>query len=196
VSTIQLSILSVSKASATCYRQNKKRQKIYQVSLQRYNILSEVQCSSSKTNSVLSNIIQTNLIPKPLSLLYKDTPQWFIPTIQRIVQQQIPTPLNVSLRFELNDASAVHNMNELRKHGNDLHTYIISNKHSFMGYGSEFRPQYFLEELLLHHRSWPSLLSQLTKGSSWPLSPISEKDRKAKNLEFIARGNHKSAVTS
>jgi len=65
-----------------------------------------------------------------------------------------------------------------------------------MGYGSEFRPKHLLESLLLHHRSWPSLLAQLSRGSSWPLSPISEEDRKAKNLEFIARGNHKSAVTN
>ncbi len=86
-------------------------------------------------------------------------------------------------------------MNEIRKCANDLHTYITANKHSFMGYGSEFRPKRLLETLLLHHRSWPSLSLQLSKGSSWPLSPISEEDRKTKNLEFIARGNHKSAIT-
>ncbi len=28
----------------------------------------------------------------------------------------------------------------------------------------------------------------------WPLEPISDQDRIAKNIEFIARGNHKSAI--
>ncbi len=54
----------------------------------------------------------------------------------------------------------------------------------------------FFEQLLLHHRSWPSLLNQLQQGSKWPLTNISETDRKAKNIEFIKWGNHKSAITN
>jgi hypothetical protein len=34
----------------------------------------------------------------------------------------------------------------------------------------------------------------LTEGSNWPLQDIDEKSRNQKNLEFIARGNHKSAI--
>jgi hypothetical protein len=117
----------------------------------------------------------------------------FIQTVQNAIQHHIPTPFNVSLQFELNKTSAIHNMKELRKHGDELHTYITSNKHSFMGYRFEFRPKPLLE--ILHHRSWPSLLSQMTKDSSWLLFPISEEDRKAtKKKEFIARGNHKSVI--
>jgi hypothetical protein len=98
--------------------------------------------------------------------------------------------LYVSLMFTLNNASAVHNMKELRKYGNDLHTYITSNKHSFMGYGSEFRPKHVLEKKNITPQKLAIIIIQLTRGSSWPLSSIPEEDRKAKNLEFIARGNH------
>jgi hypothetical protein len=64
-----------------------------------------------------------------------------------------------------------------------------------MGYGSEFRPIHIIEPLLLHHHSWPSFVNQLKQGSKWSLLNISESDRKAKNIEFIQRGNHKSAIT-
>jgi hypothetical protein len=83
----------------------------------------------------------------------------------------------------------------LRNYSNDIHVYINANKHSFMGYGSEFRPIQVIEPLILHHRSWPSFANQLQQGSKWPLASISESDRLAKNIEFIKRGNHKSAVT-
>jgi len=34
----------------------------------------------------------------------------------------------------------------------------------------------------------------LESGSLWPLDPITDQDRIAKNNEFIQRGNHKSAI--
>jgi hypothetical protein len=36
--------------------------------------------------------------------------------------------------------------------------------------------------------------SILDHGSNWPLSPISDENRKAKNSELIQRGNHQSAL--
>jgi hypothetical protein len=68
-------------------------------------------------------------------------------------------------------------------------------KGSIMSYGSEFRPLHVIEPLLMHHHSWPSFMNQLIQGSRWPLLPISEPDRKAKNDKFIKRGNPKSAIT-
>jgi hypothetical protein len=34
----------------------------------------------------------------------------------------------------------------------------------------------------------------LEQGSDWPVSPISNRERLAKNQDLIARGNHKSAL--
>jgi hypothetical protein len=76
----------------------------------------------------------------------------------------------------------------------NIHQYINNNKNSITCYGSEFRPIHIIEPLLMHHHSWPSFANQLQQGSKWPLLS-SETDQKAKNDEFIKRGNHKSAIT-
>jgi hypothetical protein len=47
----------------------------------------------------------------------------------------------------------------------------------------------------MHHVNWIPLVTILTKGSTWPLTPIENTDRVQKNNEFIIRGNHKSANT-
>jgi hypothetical protein len=52
---------------------------------------------------------------------------------------------------------------------------------------------HILEPLLIHHLNWPKLKNLLEEGSNWKLDAMSEKDRVAKNSEFITRGNHKSA---
>ena len=132
-------------------------------------------------------LIKYYSIPEP--------PDWFLKTIEQIISHPLQTPLGVSLKFDLSTEAATHNMNILRGYTNSVHLYINANKHSFMGYGSEFHPIHIIERLLMHHRSWPSFLNQLQQGSKWPLTSISESDRKAKNTEFIQRGNHKSAIT-
>jgi hypothetical protein len=45
----------------------------------------------------------------------------------------------------------------------------------------------------MHHHNWCKVYNSLSKGSIWPLFPISDEERIGKNKEFIARGNHKSA---
>lgn len=47
----------------------------------------------------------------------------------------------------------------------------------------------------MHDTNWIPLVTMLTKGSTWPLTPIEDSERKQKNKIFIARGNHKSANT-
>jgi hypothetical protein len=47
----------------------------------------------------------------------------------------------------------------------------------------------------MHHVNWIPLVTILTKGSTWPLTPIENTERVQKNNEFIIRGNHKSANT-
>ena len=93
-----------------------------------------------------------------------EPPKWFLKTIQNIISTPIPTPLQVSLRFDLSDEAAIHNLAVLRRHSNDINAYINANKYSFLGYGSEFRPIHIIEPLLLHHRSWPSFSNQLKQG--------------------------------
>jgi hypothetical protein len=83
----------------------------------------------------------------------------------------------------------------LQNYSSDIHVYINANKHPFIGYGSEFRPIHVIKALLLYHCSWPSFANQLQQGSKWPLTTLLELDRLAKNIEFIKRGNHKSAIT-
>jgi hypothetical protein len=75
-------------------------------------------------------------------------------------------------------------MEILRKRQNSVSSYMQANKNSFLSYGSELRPVLHLEDLLMHHRSWPTLQRILSKGSSWPLKPIdqSERSQKMSNL--------------
>jgi hypothetical protein len=99
-----------------------------------------------------------------------ESPDWFLKTIEQIISHPLQTPLGVSLKFDLSIEAATHNMNILCSYTNSVHLYINANKHSFMGYGSEFRPIHIIERLLMHHRSWPSFLNQLQQGSKWPLT--------------------------
>ncbi len=103
-------------------------------------------------------------------------------------------PDHSSLQFCLTEAAAFHNMNLLRSHANCLQSFIISSPGTIISPGSEFRPVEVFEPLFLHHQNWYKIKSILLQGSSWPLEPLPNDVRIAKNREFIARGNHKSAI--
>jgi len=113
--------------------------------------------------------------------------------IRDILQTPIPTPKNPSLRFELNQEAAFHNMKEIQKCNNSIHEYIVTQKGTFLYFGSEFRHPDVLHPLCCHHPNWSKLKKILEEGSNWPLDQITTSDRLAKNEELIARGNHKSA---
>jgi hypothetical protein len=66
---------------------------------------------------------------------------------------------------------------------------------TFISFGSEFCQSEVLEPLLLHPPDWRWFPDLLLKGSSWSLEELSKEDWLAKNNQFIARGNHKSANT-
>jgi len=125
---------------------------------------------------------------------FTDTPDWFLPTIANITNTKIDTPSHPPLMFELTERAATHNMNVLRSHGDSINKLIEAYPGSFLSPGSEFRPVHLLEQLFMHHHNWMLIQKSLTMGSIWPLNPIKDDDRKAKNIEFIARGNHKSAL--
>jgi len=121
-------------------------------------------------------------------------PDWFIPTIRLVLQVEIPTPTKLTLRFELSPEAAQHNMSVLQACNNNLHQYLLTQRGSFIDFGSEFRHPEVLHLLLCHHPTWPRLRKILEEGSSWPLTPISHYERIQKNEELILRGNHKSAL--
>jgi hypothetical protein len=103
------------------------------------------------------------------------------------------TPIHPPLKFELSEEVAVHNMNLLMLHGDSIQNLISAHPGSVFSPGLEFRPIHVLQPLLLHHCNWPQISTILSSGSYWPLLPIEDTHRKAKNIEFILRGNHKSA---
>jgi hypothetical protein len=123
-----------------------------------------------------------------------DTPEWFLPTITKIVTTPITIPNCSHLIFTLSTEVAVHNMNLLQSHADCLQMLINSSPGTFISLGSEFRPVDILEPLFLHHHNWTKIKLILSKGSIWPLEPITNNDRIGKKNEFITRGNHKSAV--
>jgi hypothetical protein len=86
-------------------------------------------------------------------------------------------------------------MRILKEHSNSISELIEQNPSTILSYGSEFRPVSHLEFLLMHHVNWIPLVTMLTKGSTWPLTPIENTERVQKNNEFINRGSHKSANT-
>jgi hypothetical protein len=102
-------------------------------------------------------------------------------------------PKAPNLLFSLSKEAAVANMKILQQHGDSVHNYIVASPGTFISPGSEFHSIKILEPLLLHHHNWPRIQAILLHGSQWPLSPITQNDRIAKNNEFISRGNHKSA---
>jgi hypothetical protein len=104
----------------------------------------------------------------------------FIQKIQSIINTIEETPRAPTLRFELSQDAAVHNMNLLQYHGNDLQNYILANRGTFISFGSEFRKPSVLEPLLLHHPNWPRFQLLLEQGSQWPLEELQNEDRLAK----------------
>jgi hypothetical protein len=122
------------------------------------------------------------------------TPQWFLPTIHELLNIKLDTPVHPPLIFKLSQDAAIHNMNVLRAHGDSIQNLIKACQESFISPGSEFRPVALLEKLFMHHHNWPMIQASMTRGSTWPLTPSTKEDRVAKNIEFIAQGNHKLAI--
>jgi hypothetical protein len=114
--------------------------------------------------------------------------------VKNILSTTVHTPGPAPLVFEATDMAAAHNREILQSYNNNISALLEDHGNSILRQGSEFRPVFILEPLLLHHFRWPKLKQLLTKGSNWPLRPIDDNTRKQKNLEFISRGNHKSAI--
>jgi hypothetical protein len=122
-----------------------------------------------------------------------ESPQWFIKEVKNVLATVVITPGPSPLAFEASDRAALHNQ-AILSYNNDISKLLDDHQSSILKYGSEFRPIDVLEPLLLHHYRWPKLRCLLSEGSNWSLHDLDDKLRKQKKLEFIARGNHKSAL--
>jgi hypothetical protein len=81
------------------------------------SISGEFQISNIKCQNQISNLMGhflTHHISKYYSI-FKATPDWFIPTIQRIISSSIPTPIAPMLKFELGMEAALYNMRQLQQ---------------------------------------------------------------------------------
>jgi hypothetical protein len=121
-------------------------------------------------------------------------PDWFIPTLRFVLQQEVWTPRSPLLRFELSQQAAERNKAILQQHGNNLQNYLLTQKDTHIYFGAEFRDASILHRLLCHHPTWYRFKRILEKGSNWPTQQISNQDRRTKNKGLIDRGNHKSAL--
>ena len=118
-------------------------------------------------------------------------PSNLILLVIQITNSTSPPPMPPDFSFELTREAAQKNFCILLQHKGDLGSAIHHQRHSPVGYGSEFRPINHLEPLLYLHPYWPKFKSLLTNGSSWPLQELSEDERKRDVEEALEFGNHK-----
>jgi hypothetical protein len=108
---------------------------------------------------------------------------------------QLETPISQpDIKFDTSLEAADFNWKLLSSNNFDLESILNHGSRSIMSYGSEFKTSHELETLLQFHPRWPALKSKLDKGSLFPLSSMSEQDRKLDLESAYKRGNHKSAL--
>jgi hypothetical protein len=129
--------------------------------------------------------------PVPIST----SPAWIIPLIYEICSTTGHSLPASPFTFAITTEAASHNMSVIQRHNNNISNVLDAHQHTFLKYGSEFRPIRTLEKLLMHHHRWPKFKSIIENGSSWPLTEIADDTRQAKNEELLKRGNHKSAIS-
>ena len=81
----------------------------------------------------------------------------------------------------------------MKKCDMDLNKAFLKEGGSPLAFGSEFKPVSIIEPLFKKHPNWTRVKKILTEGSSWPLDPLDEEDRKKDLEEALSFGNHKGA---
>ena len=124
------------------------------------------------------------------------TPDWFVPSIRKILNTDVKAPSKSPLVFELTDEAAIHNDMMLKSYNYDLELLIQDYQHAELGYGSEFRPTSILAPLLHNHPHWNRFSSNLDKGfgNQCRFKSLSPNDQSADFDMAASRGNHKSAA--
>jgi hypothetical protein len=123
------------------------------------------------------------------------TQERFIQIIQELQNyNNPPTNQNLLFRFENSTEAALHNAIVLEQYNFNVNDAITAQDNSQVMFGSEFKHPTFLEELLHDHPNWKHLKQILLFGATFPLKPISDKDRMLDLDYHFQRGNHKSAI--
>jgi hypothetical protein len=123
--------------------------------------------------------------PQPCPVQQSESPSWLIPTIREIISTPACVLAESPFIFNLTSEAATHNMLVLLAYESNIQTVIDNHQHTILKHGSEIRSVSILQCLLMHHPKCPKIQSLLTSGSLWPLTPISDNDRQAKNTELI-----------
>jgi hypothetical protein len=96
--------------------------------------------------------------------------------------------------FRMTTAAAHHNFAVLQRANFDLQSVLLSNAHSPIRPGSEFRPVGLLEPIFNGHPLWPRMKRSLLLGATMVLEPITDADRHTQLAAALAHGNHPSAT--
>ena len=89
--------------------------------------------------------------------------------------------------------AAEHNQHVIQQHGS-VDAAIKAQNQSICAYGSEFRPTSVLHQLMRRHPLWIKIEIILNNGTTFPLRPINENDRRADIVSAMKYGNHKSVL--
>ena len=119
--------------------------------------------------------------------------QWLVfllSSLSQLPSQPIGEP---AFQFAFTAEATTHNTEVLRQHQFDLAKAILSQLHSPLGYGSEFRQVDILEVLCRDHPLWPRLKRYIVEGVSYQTAVVDEQIRKSNLKAAIKRGNHASA---
>ncbi len=152
--------------------------------LAQYDIRSDNQDSSNKSNHQAEHGTNSSQQASPANL---------IDIIRATREEAIPASTAPEFMFELTSEAAERNFMILKKYNFNLATAIEAQKSSPLGYGSEFRPPNTLQKIFASHPLWQRMECLLIKGSKWPLTELSKRDRIEDLNKALQFGNHKGA---
>ncbi len=146
----------------------------------------------------LNDAMAANPLPTPpgLASQYKVVSAWppnLIERVQAVIRSPCTQPLPTEFKFDLSHDAAAHNAEVLRNYNFDLGKAIDTNKHSPLGYGSEFRHTTVLSLLFERHPNWDRFRSIITNGSRWPLDELADEARSIDLQDALTFRNHKGA---
>ena len=133
-----------------------------------------------------------------VQLKEKDNTKVWPPSLISILQKTMAIPcchpLETLFEFDMSVEAAEKNyMILMHKFGGDLHKALHAQKGSPLQYGSEFKPVSILAPIFENHPTWNKMMTLLTEGSTWPLSPIDKHNRLLDINDALTFGNHKGA---
>jgi hypothetical protein len=128
----------------------------------------------------------------------KDNNKVWPPSLILILQKTMATPcchpLETLFEFDMSVKAAEKSyMILMHKFGGDLHKALHAQKGLPLQYGSEFKPVSNLAPIFENHPTWDKMMTILTEGSTWPLSPIDKHNQFLDIDDTLAFGNHKGA---